>query len=263
MKLDVQKAVSPGSRSMEVAKVREYLIETGFLDDDDFAGDFGGKIPRETDERRLKRITFDENLEAAVRLFQHTYQLPEDGRVADETLELMQRPRCGVPDGPRGAIARLAQPVCAWRKRALRYHFIDFLPQIGETKHRKIFVDNLHIWGSIVRLTFSEGARGSEIQSFNYSGDGPGKVYGYGYYPCANRVAGDIHFDVNDVWSAASTTPRNKVDFLSVCIHEQGHALGLGHSNVRTAVMWPYTAFGEMRRQPTPDDVDGIKHLYP
>ena len=46
--------------------------------------------------------------------------------------------------------------------------------------------------------------------------------------------------------------------------HEFGHALGLAHSSVETASMWPNSGACEtIRETPDPDDVSGLGELYP
>jgi len=46
--------------------------------------------------------------------------------------------------------------------------------------------------------------------------------------------------------------------------HEFGHALGLAHSSVETASMWPNSGTCEtIRETPDPDDVSGLGELYP
>jgi Matrixin/Fibronectin type III domain len=46
--------------------------------------------------------------------------------------------------------------------------------------------------------------------------------------------------------------------------HEFGHALGLGHSSVDTASMWPASGACEtIRETPDPDDIAGLLSLYP
>jgi hypothetical protein len=266
MFLSIDKPVKNGDSSPEVSRVRAYLAACGYIPSEHLTN-YIGKLPEELEV--VKSIAansedpslFDSALDEAVRLFQRTYGLPENGRVDGATLELMRTPRCGVPDFP---LAPRSNPVCGWPRRNLRYHIIDILPQIGEAAHRSVFVDDLRKWAAHAPLTFTEGALGSEIQSFNYSGGGCGGTFAYANFPCSGSVSGDIHFDRFDCWSAATPTPRNKVDFVSICLHEQGHALGLGHvPGVPSAVMYPYFALGEMKRDPTPDDIRGIQSLYP
>ena len=46
--------------------------------------------------------------------------------------------------------------------------------------------------------------------------------------------------------------------------HEFGHALGLEHSSVETATMWPNSGACEtIRETPDPDDIAGLGSLYP
>jgi predicted secreted protein len=53
----------------------------------------------------------------------------------------------------------------------------------------------------------------------------------------------------------------NDYDVETVFLHENGHVLGLGHSNVPTAVMYAY--YGGERLVLDQDDIDGITSLYP
>ena len=47
---------------------------------------------------------------------------------------------------------------------------------------------------------------------------------------------------------------------INVATHEIGHAVGLGHSNVRGSIMWPTIGLGNARLHS--DDVNGIRALY-
>jgi vacuolar-type H+-ATPase catalytic subunit A/Vma1 len=51
-------------------------------------------------------------------------------------------------------------------------------------------------------------------------------------------------------------------DFLTVMLHEVGHSLGLGHSEVTSSVMAFYTDRGGALRTLTSDDIAGIQAIY-
>ena len=75
-------------------------------------------------------------------------------------------------------------------------------------------------------------------------------------------IAGDVHMDVNRNWTdnAADTTGNGQFDIFTVMLHELGHALGLGHTNVAGSVMEP--VYAGSRRTLGADDIAGIQALY-
>ncbi len=86
---------------------------------------------------------------------------------------------------------------------------------------------------------------------------------------------GESDILVNPAFNWTDTPERGGWDYRSLLVHEIGHFLGLGHSNVGrdtgdgvilgSAVMWPYS-FGSMSslgRTLTDDDVAGVSVLYP
>lgn len=61
-------------------------------------------------------------------------------------------------------------------------------------------------------------------------------------------------------WAADGT--ENRVDVLAATLHEGGHALGMDHSAVAIAVMYPRGAFSVDDRALAPDDWNGMSDLY-
>jgi hypothetical protein len=102
-----------------------------------------------------------------------------------------------------------------------------------------------------VDIKFASGAHGD-----GYPFDSP-SVLAHTFYPVPlnpEPIAGDMHFNADETWKIGADT-----DVFSVALHEAGHALGLGHSDKPTAVMYPYY---HLSTGLTADDIAGIQSLY-
>jgi hypothetical protein len=103
-----------------------------------------------------------------------------------------------------------------------------------------------------IGVLFARGAHGD-----GYPFDGPGGVLAHTFYPSPPNpepIAGDMHFDDSENWGIGQG-----VDVFSVALHESGHALGLGHSDQPTSVMYPYY---KLYTGLTADDIAAIRMLY-
>ncbi|MFB3777987.1 MAG: matrixin family metalloprotease [Bryobacteraceae bacterium] len=110
---------------------------------------------------------------------------------------------------------------------------------------------------STVNVLFASGDHGD-----GYPFDGQGRVLAHTFYPSPPNpepIAGDMHLDDDEEWVAGPDVSVRSVDLFSVTLHELGHALGLGHSDIPGAVMYPY-----YRRTTalTQEDVNAILKLY-
>ncbi len=75
-------------------------------------------------------------------------------------------------------------------------------------------------------------------------------------------VEADLAFGTNWKWATSRNTPADSFDFYTVALHEMGHMLGLGHTNVDGSVMLPVIGLGVQHRVPSDDDVAGVRSLY-
>lgn len=103
-----------------------------------------------------------------------------------------------------------------------------------------------------IDIIFASGAHGD-----GYAFDGPGGSLAHTFYPAppnSEYIAGDMHFDGDEPWHIGTST-----DLYTVALHETGHALGLGHSDDPTAVMYPYYRFGAVLGG---NDIAAIRALY-
>ena len=83
------------------------------------------------------------------------------------------------------------------------------------------------------------------------------------YYPnTANVLGGDVEYDHSDRWQESGTRPNP--DILGATIHELGHSLGLGHSDLPASNMYwiftRYTGLGQGKLHA--DDIAGIQFIY-
>jgi hypothetical protein len=81
----------------------------------------------------------------------------------------------------------------------------------------------------------------------------------FAYLPPPNNggtAAGDIFFNTSISWQINGNT----YDLRTVALHELGHALGMGHSVIGAAVMWP--AYNTSKQALATDDISGIRTIY-
>ena len=180
---------------------------------------------------------------------------------------------CGGALAEAGPIADYALVSAGWAKDssgvvALQYYVQSLTEKMDEATVRGEIDRALREWQKYapIRLTAGQAAdtartiairfaRGAHGDSYPF--DGPGGILGHTYYPAppnSEPVAGDMHLDADEAWAAGTA-----VDLYSVVLHEVGHALGLGHSDVPGAVMYPYY---RQASGLTADDVAGIQALY-
>ncbi|PQM32862.1 metalloendoproteinase 3-MMP [Prunus yedoensis var. nudiflora] len=86
--------------------------------------------------------------------------------------------------------------------------------------------------------------------------DGPGGTIAHAFAPTNGR----FHYDADERFSVGALS--GAYDLETVALHEIGHLLGLGHSSVQGAIMFPSIGSGVTQQSLHGDDIQGIKALY-
>ncbi|KAG0472635.1 hypothetical protein HPP92_014052 [Vanilla planifolia] len=190
-------------------------------------------------------------------------------------------PRCGVRDlGPTGssrAVSRYAyfpgQPRWA-RPTPIRLSYalsptatVDY---IDRSEMEAVMRRSFGRWARVIPVSFhqSKEYEAADVKVGFYGGDhGDGEpfdgvlgVLAHAFSPESGR----LHLDKAERWAVDFGREKSEVavDLESVLTHEIGHVLGLAHSAVKEAVMYPSLSPRTKKVELRVDDVKGVQALY-
>ncbi|XP_065117036.1 collagenase 3-like [Paramisgurnus dabryanus] len=197
---------------------------------------------------------------------QSFFGLKVTGKLNEETLDVMKKPRCGVPDV---AAYSASEGDSKWKKNDLTYRIENYTPDMRKADVDAAFQKALQVWSDVTPLRFTRIFSGTAdiMISFavgdhgdNSPFDGPNKILAHAFLPYPHGdIGGDAHFDDDEDF-----TKYNKdYNLFLVAAHEFGHSLGLHHSQDPGALMYPNYVNRDVNTFALPqDDVNGIQYLY-
>ena len=240
--------------------IREFLSNFGYIDETTLSVEL-------SDDGDLT-----DELSNAISRYQRNMGLNPTGTFDSTTKAVMSQPRCGNTDHPNSQIDRFEVDGRRWNKSTLRYTFQSFTPDLSPDQIRTAIRQAFDLWQEVTSLTFVEVASnnnadiiisfaiGDHGDGFPFN-DGPSGVLAHAFFPPPNgQFAGDAHFDEAETWTVDLPSTVG-FDLVTVAAHEFGHSLGLRHSTVRDALMFPN--YRGPQRELDADDIAGIQSLYP
>ncbi|GAB1293850.1 Stromelysin-2 [Apodemus speciosus] len=206
-----------------------------------------------------------------IREMQKFLGLEITGKLDSNTMELMYKPRCGVPD-VGGFTTFPGSP--KWRKNHITYRIVNYTLDLPRESVDSAIEKALKVWAEVTPLTFSRISEGEAdiMISFAVGGgtctaehgdfypfDGQGQSLAHAYPP-GPGFYGDVHFDDDEKW----TLGPSGINLFFVAAHELGHSLGLFHSDNKESLMYPVYKFSTSpaRFRLSQDDIEGIQSLY-
>jgi hypothetical protein len=158
--------------------------------------------------------------------------------------------------------------ISKWAKTEINYYFINTTGKLDGNIEQDVVRQAFDLWSAQTPLKFTEvfsdadadivigWAAGEHGDGDAF--DGPGDVLAHASFPNPyddSQVF--LHFDDDERWVNSDT---QNVDLLTVAAHEIGHTLGLAHTDVPNALMYP--SYSGPHRFLDDDDIAGVQALY-
>jgi hypothetical protein len=233
---------------------------------------------------------FDEALESAIKTYQKNFNLNITGELDNNTMNYIIKPRCGVADIINGTTSMNSGKFNSSNEIHTVQHYTFFpgeprWPAGTETltyafdpnenledSTKQVFANAFNQWSKVTTIKFSETTsyNNADIKIGFYSGDhGDGEAFDGVLGTLAHAFSptdGRFHLDKAEDWvvngDVTESSLSNAVDLESVAVHEIGHLLGLGHSSIEGAIMYPTISSRTRKVELEEDDIDGIQKLY-
>uniref|UniRef100_A0A8C9YZN7 Matrix metallopeptidase 30 n=1 Tax=Sander lucioperca TaxID=283035 RepID=A0A8C9YZN7_SANLU len=205
-----------------------------------------------------------DSFEGTLRKMQEYFGLEVSGQLDASTLEVMARPRCGFTDV--SAYGHFdGQP--KWNKAVVTYRIIDYTPDLSQRDVDATIAKALKLYSDVIPLNFKQIHSGTADIMITFKArdhgdfspfDGLKGVLAHAFSP-GEGIGGDTHFDEDENWTLTSAG----TNLFLVAAHEFGHALGLAHSKVQTALLYPTYQYVNTVGYVLPDDDrQGVQAIY-
>ncbi|KAK8671075.1 hypothetical protein V6N13_037683 [Hibiscus sabdariffa] len=218
---------------------------------------------------------FDDKLEDALKAYQQYYSLNVTGKVDSDTIKAMATPRCGVPDvirkrtwkgtvGTFQLVSNYSFTGGKWFNYNLTYNIQNATRGFTVKELRPVIAQALQTWAAVSPFKFTEETQAKANINIGFFPKDHGDGFPFKDITLAHAFPprdGRFHFYEKWNWSL-SKPASDQIHVKSIAVHEFGHTIGLGHSNISKAIMFPTYNPGTIKTDLDQDDIDGLKDLY-
>uniref|UniRef100_A0A7N9AVA4 72 kDa type IV collagenase n=1 Tax=Mastacembelus armatus TaxID=205130 RepID=A0A7N9AVA4_9TELE len=145
-------------------------------------------------------------LKDTLKKMQKFFSLPETGEIDSKTVEIMKKPRCGVPDVANYNFFH-RKPM--WQKKDITYRILGYSPDLDEETINDAFFRAFKVWSDVTPLAFTRIMDGEADIMINfgrnehgdgYPFDGKDGLLAHAFAP-GPGIGGDSHFDDDEHWT--------------------------------------------------------------
>ena len=241
----------------------------------------------------LERVQGNASAQAPDTIVEEVRQAYVDGHLVEKTViidtRLTNNPVAvadevtGIPHESGGVTAQYLLNPRKWRASAMPVR-VSYNPALEAPlpSIAPAIANAIQEWSAVAPSTFAFVYAGTTTAGTGACEDHPDGVNTVAYVPAMSRpsVLGltctyytaddpsvilefDMQLNWTFDWGAGPTIGANQYDLSSTVLHEFGHAAGLGHTSLNTAVMYFALAKHTMKRTLTDDDISGLGAQYP
>lgn len=175
-----------------------------------------------------------------------------------------------------------------WEKDTIKWHLLngDFelpLSQAFEIMDEVVCdwqeaMNKVNKQGEVIRFAYTSNSKNADIViSFNerdhsheiinghiiscsFDFDGRGGVIAHAWSLASGYNGGEIHIDKEEFFTQLQSPKIQNVWIKEALSHEFGHTLGIGHSSIENALMYP--EYRGYVGKPTDDEVKALQHIW-
>uniref|UniRef100_A0A8D0A2L2 72 kDa type IV collagenase n=1 Tax=Sander lucioperca TaxID=283035 RepID=A0A8D0A2L2_SANLU len=145
-------------------------------------------------------------LKDTLKKMQKFFSLQETGEIDAKTVDIMKKPRCGVPDVANYNFFH-RKPM--WQKKDITYRILGYSPDLDEEVINDAFFRAFKVWSDVTPLTFTRLMDGEADIMINfgrnehgdgYPFDGKDGLLAHAFAP-GPGIGGDSHFDDDEQWT--------------------------------------------------------------
>uniref|UniRef100_A0A8C4DI44 72 kDa type IV collagenase n=1 Tax=Dicentrarchus labrax TaxID=13489 RepID=A0A8C4DI44_DICLA len=145
-------------------------------------------------------------LKDTLKKMQKFFALQETGEIDVKTVDIMRKPRCGVPDVANYNFFH-RKPM--WQKKDVTYRILGYTPDLDEEVINDAFFRAFKVWSDVTPLSFTRLMDGEADIMINfgrnehgdgYPFDGKDGLLAHAFAP-GPGIGGDSHFDDDEQWT--------------------------------------------------------------
>uniref|UniRef100_A0A671W7G9 72 kDa type IV collagenase n=1 Tax=Sparus aurata TaxID=8175 RepID=A0A671W7G9_SPAAU len=145
-------------------------------------------------------------LKDTLKKMQKFFSLQETGEIDAKTVDIMKKPRCGVPDVANYNFFH-RKPM--WQKKDVTYRILGYTPDLDEEVINDAFFRAFKVWSDVTPLSFTRLMDGEADIMINfgrnehgdgYPFDGKDGLLAHAFAP-GPGIGGDSHFDDDEQWT--------------------------------------------------------------